>query len=584
MAIIDGVVRLVYRNPALLGAIRRARLDQVGQRLRLTGTDSRPPKRWIAPPLKWVQLLARLGAVAGAVEPTVSAVQPVASADERVGGAFEPRVKADSSARGHGILWAAANSHQNQQAAKRLLFRLVNRADLAAEPDKLWLLATAVAARFPAPETMAQLIRITRFGTAAELCPALLALMDSPDTAGRLDLPLQLVAKPIVEADSTGRLTVHTGIHRVAREVITRWLAKHDIAIAMWDRHRSIFRTPTATELDHIHGDIPETRFIRLRRDIARIRFAKPCLLVPWHTSIVLTDLPKASAGLALSALAQYSGSEVVAIGYDLIPIASAELRPPENTAATLAGLVPLKRAKRIAAISNSAAREFAGFSSMLAAQGLTGPEVRAVPLPTEVAPLQFAPLTEATVTRPTNHRPIILLTGSREPHKNQRALLHAAETLWADGLDFELRLAGGKGWRDDALPTIERLKAKGYPIVDLGRVSEAQLWEELQTADAVAFASLHEGYGLPVAEALSAGTPVLTSDYGSQAEIAAGGGVLMADPRDDQALADGMRRLITEPDLRAKLREAAVQRPKTTWDDYANRLWEVLIEGNDGN
>jgi glycosyltransferase involved in cell wall biosynthesis len=90
-------------------------------------------------------------------------------------------------------------------------------------------------------------------------------------------------------------------------------------------------------------------------------------------------------------------------------------------------------------------------------------------------------------------------------------------------------------------------------------------------------FTSLHEGYGLPVAESLAYGTPTLTTEYGSTAEIAAEGGALTVDPRDDDALVGAMRRLLTDDALIEQLAADARQRPTRTWDDYARELWDVL-------
>ena len=127
-----------------------------------------------------------------------------------------------------------------------------------------------------------------------------------------------------------------------------------------------------------------------------------------------------------------------------------------------------------------------------------------------------------------------------------------------------------------DAL--VSRCRAK-VAIRRAPRAAEQELWDELRAADVVAFCSTHEGYGLPVAEALSVGTPVLTTRYGSQAEIAAGGGCLTVDPRDDDDITHGLRRLITEPDLRRRLADEAAARKDRTWDDYAQDLWSFFVE-----
>jgi len=74
----------------------------------------------------------------------------------------------------------------------------------------------------------------------------------------------------------------------------------------------------------------------------------------------------------------------------------------------------------------------------------------------------------------------------------------------------------------------------------------------------------------------------VLTSAYGSMAEIAAEGGALVVDPTDDQAIAAQMRRLLLDDDLVAELQQAAARRPRRTWDDYARESWAALVPGTD--
>ncbi len=92
-------------------------------------------------------------------------------------------------------------------------------------------------------------------------------------------------------------------------------------------------------------------------------------------------------------------------------------------------------------------------------------------------------------------------------------------------------------------------------------------------------FPSLHEGYGLPVAESLAFNLPVITSSYGSTAEIGAGGGALLIDPRDDRALTDAMRDLLTDDELLARLRAETRGNVSRTWNDYSAELWEYLVE-----
>jgi glycosyltransferase involved in cell wall biosynthesis len=93
-------------------------------------------------------------------------------------------------------------------------------------------------------------------------------------------------------------------------------------------------------------------------------------------------------------------------------------------------------------------------------------------------------------------------------------------------------------------------------------------------------FPSLHEGYGLPVAESLAAGTPVITSNFGSTAEIGADGGCVLVDPRDDDELTAAMRRVLTDEKYMATLRKQIAKRSHRTWSEYAEALWTGVQDG----
>lgn len=444
---------------------------------------------------------------------------------------------------------------------------LVNARETKSRPAT-WLILTAVMGRFPTVGEVRRILRALQLDPQEEVEGLLLSLAARTRNPRTVNLPMRIVTHPIVDVTTSGRSDYQSGIHRVVRETVSRWVRAHTIDLAIWDEAFTVFRTASARE----HGRV--TRFGSGLVAAAHEEPYLPELIVPWNTVVVLPDVPLGGPSEALASIAEDSGNRVTAVGYDLIPITSVETRPIHEASAAGEWLVPLKAADRVAGISSSATAEFAGFAQMLKAQGLTGPLVREVKLPASTAPPSFhAP------ERARRERPRFVFSGTREPHKNHRALLHAAERLWTEGLDFEVRMVGGNGWTDAHLrETIERLKRDGRALVDLGRVSEEVLWRELAGADAVVFASVHEGYGLPVVEALAVGTPVLTASYGSQAEVAADGGCIVVDPRDDSAIIEGLRKLVTDPELRDSLAEQARARPRTTWDDYAFALWDFLV------
>jgi glycosyltransferase involved in cell wall biosynthesis len=96
-------------------------------------------------------------------------------------------------------------------------------------------------------------------------------------------------------------------------------------------------------------------------------------------------------------------------------------------------------------------------------------------------------------------------------------------------------------------------LQASHVNFRELGRLSDTQLVEAYHGCDLVVFASLYEGFGLPILEAQAVGRPVVTSNRSSMPE-AAGEGALLVDPEDPQAIGTAVRRIIADPDLRERL------------------------------
>jgi alpha-1,3-rhamnosyl/mannosyltransferase len=86
-----------------------------------------------------------------------------------------------------------------------------------------------------------------------------------------------------------------------------------------------------------------------------------------------------------------------------------------------------------------------------------------------------------------------------------------------------------------------------------LGYVAEADIAPLTAAATVFAYPSLYEGFGFPVAQAMAAGTPVITSNVSSLPEIT-GDAALLIDPRSPGELRDGLSRLLLSPRLRAEL------------------------------
>jgi glycosyltransferase involved in cell wall biosynthesis len=114
------------------------------------------------------------------------------------------------------------------------------------------------------------------------------------------------------------------------------------------------------------------------------------------------------------------------------------------------------------------------------------------------------------------------------------------------------------------------------------GRVSEAELVRLYNRATLVAVPSNFEGFGLPAAEAMACGTPVVASSAGALPEVVgAGGGGLLVPPRDAEALAKGIRTLLEQPEARAALSARSRERvvASFSWPAIARRTADVYRE-----
>jgi glycosyltransferase involved in cell wall biosynthesis len=191
----------------------------------------------------------------------------------------------------------------------------------------------------------------------------------------------------------------------------------------------------------------------------------------------------------------------------------------------------------------------------------------RADPSRVDVVPLAPRVLPEALPERSFGR--YVLAVGTLEPRKNLDRLLVAHRAALARGADVDLVVVGRRGWIDDAVHAAVSCAPR---VRYEGGVSDARLASLYGGALALAYPSLGEGYGLPVAEAMAAAVPVVTS-AGTACEDLAGGAALLVDPYDVESIADALVRVATDDALRRDL--AARGRSRAgPWS------WERTAEG----
>jgi glycosyltransferase involved in cell wall biosynthesis len=266
-------------------------------------------------------------------------------------------------------------------------------------------------------------------------------------------------------------------------------------------------------------------------------------------------------------------------VGYDVIPIAAAETVGKHMTAEFGGYLSVVKHADRVSAISRATRDSFRAFATMAAAEGLPAPLIAAHELPAEAPQLDERTIDRVRLQLGIGGGPLVLVVGSHEPRKNHLTVLEAAERLWSlNDRAFQLVFVGWSGWLgEDFDELVDELVASGRPLIVRKRCSEEELWASYRLARFTVFPSLIEGYGLPIAESLASGTPVITSNYGSMAEIGEKGGCLLVDPRSVDELERAMSLLLEDDDALSKLRDEALSVDTGTWERYANDLWSFF-------
>jgi alpha-1,3-rhamnosyl/mannosyltransferase len=177
-------------------------------------------------------------------------------------------------------------------------------------------------------------------------------------------------------------------------------------------------------------------------------------------------------------------------------------------------------------------------------------------------------------------HRPYFLSVGAIEPRKNLDVLLTAWESLPSSFRDeYELVIAGMPGWRAEA--TMQRIRdcSQRGGIRFLGYVPERFLPGLTAGAAALVYPSLYEGFGLPVAQAMAAGCPVITSNVSSLPEVTGGAAVLI-DPHSVSELRAAIEKVGDSSELRARLRaDGRVQAAKFTWEAAADASLRYFSE-----
>ena len=429
---------------------------------------------------------------------------------------------------------------------------------------EIWLLFAVLSRTLPTGPEVDTALRLVRHSGLEHFIRELGVIRRKP--AQWFVPAIEIISEPVLlDVHDSASSRLMTGVQRVARSIALEWIERPGVILVGWSTR--------GTQLLRIHTDAFVTR---ARRGL----FARRPI-VPWGGHFVLAELvTEPERSVRTQAIAGYAGVRSAFVANDAIPLTTAETTGAGMPGVFAKYLAAASRFDVAACISKAAAVEYTGWREMLGSAGITGPQISVVPLPLAAGDAPAEAEAQAREFLLTGDLPMVLVVGSHEPRKNHQAVLHAAEVLWREGHEFSLVFIGGNAWNSAEFALrLDELQKAGRPVASHSGIAEPILWWAYRLAAFSVFPSLNEGFGLPVAESLASGVPAVTSDFGSMREIAAAGGCVLVDPRSDASIAEGMRVLLTDGELRSSLATQATARIEPGWGRYASELWNLVLD-----
>lgn len=255
----------------------------------------------------------------------------------------------------------------------------------------------------------------------------------------------------------------------------------------------------------------------------------------------------------------------IAAIYHDAIPIKLPDITWPKSVERHPSYMKLLSRFDRVWAVSAASREELLGFWKW---QGVLNPP------PVGVLPLgsDWKGIARQGAAKPADGLPRIVSIGILEPRKNQSVILDACAALRREGLEMELHLVGrlNPHFGMPIAHKVAALTAEWEKLYYHSKMDDAQLAALVRSARATAFASIAEGYGLPLLESLWLGVPCLCSDIAPLVENAAGGGCSVIAGNSLAGWIDGIRRILQDDAYRDRLAAEAASRALPTWSGAA--------------
>ena len=344
---------------------------------------------------------------------------------------------------------------------------------------------------------------------------------------------------------TTSRQPFETGIQRVTQR-LGRALGDHGFDIVPVGRHED------SGLIEIIGRGAAAFEAVLARSD------SRPLLFIPELTADLV------ARGVDPACMGRAYGMRTLTLVHDLIPMKLREHYTADALAMFTAYYESFARTDAVLATTHGVAQELRRF---LEDRALRVPPITIVPLPAQLG--DRVRVVEVAPVRGEGEPLKLLTLVSWERRKNLLRLLRALARA-QDDVAIELTLVGRRGLDLAYDSEVEALLAAARHVTVTGSLPDAALVPLIAASHATIYPSSEEGFGLPIGESLWLGRPCVCHDASSLAEIALGGGTLMIDMLDEEAIVHALVSMARQPMLLTRLAEEAIRRPLASWQDYA--------------
>ena len=351
---------------------------------------------------------------------------------------------------------------------------------------------------------------------------------------------------------TTSRQPFETGIQRVTRRLALA-LGRNGFDVVPVGRHE-------ASGLIEVIGRGPAAFEAALQTASGR-----PILFIPE----LAADL--VARGADPASMASAYGMRTLTLVHDLIPMKLRDHYSAEAVATFTAYYESLARNDAVLATTRGVADELRRF---LQDRALRVPPITVLPLPAQLG--DQARVVAAAPARLEGEPLKLASVLSWERRKNLLGLIKAV-TQARQAAAIDLTIVGRRGLDPAYDAEVDALLATASGITVTGGLPDDALVARVAASHATVYPSWEEGFGLPVGESLWLGRPCLCHNASSLAEIAPGGGTVMIDMLDHEAIVAALIAMATQPTLLARLSDEAVRKPLASWQDYARAVAPLL-------